>query len=78
MFAKFRKGLPEGQPLSEEIINRFKEECKKQGGPKVSFSHREGTFKWEDVMDRPRTVEDPLLKMFQGWGPENFRRLRAE
>jgi hypothetical protein len=148
MFAKFREGLPEGQPLSEELINKFKEEYKKhkesrirdlslrypayvnaeneftgrlgagaveglasrvkyfmgvpyklvstflgravayalvdsiytfrKGGPKESFAHHEGSFKWEDVMDRPRTVEDPLLRMFQGWDPEKFRQFRAE
>ena len=148
MFAKFREGLPEGEPLSEDLINMFKEKYKRhkenrihdlslrypqyvnagneftgrlgtgaveglqsrfkyfmgvpyklvptflgravayalvdsvytfrKGGPKVSFAHREGSFEWEDVMDRPRYVEDPLLKMFQGWDPEKFRRSRAE
>jgi hypothetical protein len=147
MFGKFREGLPEGQPLSEEIISRFKEEYKKHkesrirdlslrypeyvnseneftgrlgagaveglasrvkyfmgvpyklvstflgravayalvdsvytfrnGGPMVSFAHHEGSFKWENVMDRPRTVEDPPHRMFQGWDPEKFRRFMA-
>jgi hypothetical protein len=147
MFGTFREHLPEGQPLSEEVINRFKEAYKKhkegriqalslrypqyvnaknefvgrlgagaveglgsrvkyfmgvpyklvstflgravayalvdsvytfrKGGPTVSFAHHEGSFKWEYVMDRPRTVEDPLHRMFQGWDPEKFRRFRA-
>lgn len=148
MFAKFREGLPEGEPLSEELINKFKENYRRhkenrirdlslrypqymsaeneftgrlgtgaveglqsrfkyfmgvpyksvpaflgravafalvdsvytfrKGGPKVSFAHQEGSFMWEDVMDLPRFAEDPLLKMFQGWDPEKFRRFRAE
>jgi len=148
MFAKSREGLPEGQPLSEDVINKFKEEYKaykqgriqtlslmypqyvnankeftgrlgagaveglagrikyfmgvpyklvstflgrvvaftladsiytfRRGEPKESFAHQEGSFQWEDVMDQPRKVEDPLSKMFQGWDPEKFRRFRAE
>jgi hypothetical protein len=148
LFAKFREGLPDGQPLSEEVINRFKEEYKehkesriralsrrypqyvndrneftgrlgagaveglasrikyfmgvpyklvptflgrvvayalvdsvytfRRGGPKESFAHHKGSFRWEDVMDQPRIVEDPLLRMFQGWDPEKFRRFGAE
>jgi hypothetical protein len=148
LFAKFREGLPEGQPLNEEVINKFKEEYKalkekrkerlsalypqyvnadsdftgrlgagaveglasrvkyfmgvpykvvpsflgrvvafalvdsiytfRRGEAKESFAHRKGSFKWEDVMDRPRTVEDPLIKMFQGWNPDKFHRFSAE
>jgi len=148
LFGKFREGLPEGQTLSEEVINRFKQEYKahkesriqalslmypqyvnanneftgrlgagaveglasrvkyfmgvpyksvptflgrvvayalvdsmytfRMGAARESFAHHEGSFKWEDVMDWPRTVEDPLLGMFQGWNPEKFHRFRAE
>jgi hypothetical protein len=148
LFAKFREGLPEGQPLNEEVINKFKEEYKalkekrierlsalypqyvnadsdftgrlgagaveglasrvkyfmgvpykvvpsflgrvvalalvdsiytfRRGEAKESFAHRKGSFKWEDVMDCPRTVEDPLIKMLLGWDPEKFRRFSAE
>ena len=146
--AKFREGLPEGQPLNEEVIYKFKEEYKalkekrierlsalypqyvnadseftgrlgagaieglasrvkyfmgvpykvvpsflgrvvafalvdsiytfRRGEAKESFAHRKGSFKWEDVMDCPRTVEDPLIKMFQGWNPDKFHRFSAE
>ncbi|MEM2869671.1 MAG: hypothetical protein QW379_04525 [Thermoplasmata archaeon] len=144
MFTEFREGLPEGQPLNEDLMNGFKEQFRKhkerrvrtlstlypqyvndrneftgrlgagageglasrmkyfmgvpyktissflgrivayaivdslytfrRGKSSKSFAHSRSTFKWEDVMDCPENVKDPLLKMFRGWYPEKFQR----